>query len=69
MGVSDPKPGERLKDVRFTDDTLIVELLDGQLWFRWLSVQSFWMPALKASKTESLAALASASTGRISMRT
>jgi hypothetical protein len=29
MGTSEPRPGERVKDVRFTDDTLIVDLLDG----------------------------------------
>jgi hypothetical protein len=30
MGTSEPRPGERVKDVRFTDDTLIVDLLDGR---------------------------------------
>lgn len=35
-------PGERVKDVRFTDDTLIVDLLDG----RTISVPLVWYPRL-----------------------
>lgn len=42
MRTSDVKPGERVKDVRFTDDTLIVDLLDG----RTISVPLVWYPRL-----------------------
>jgi hypothetical protein len=30
MGTSEGRPGERVKDVRFTDDLLVVDLLDGR---------------------------------------
>ena len=42
MSVSDPKPGERVKDVRFTEDTISVDLLDG----RTIVVQLAWFPRL-----------------------
>jgi hypothetical protein len=42
MGTSEGRPGERAKDVRFTDDTLVVDLLDG----RTISVPLVWYPRL-----------------------
>jgi len=42
MSTSDVKPGERVKDVSFTDDALIVDLLDG----RTISVPLAWYPRL-----------------------
>jgi hypothetical protein len=42
MSTSEGRPGERVKDVRFTDDTLIVDLLDG----RTISVPLVWYPRL-----------------------
>ena len=36
------RPGERVRDVRFTDDALIVDLLDG----RTISVPLVWYPRL-----------------------
>ena len=42
MPISEPKPGERVKDVRFTEDSLIVDLADG----RTISVPLVWYPRL-----------------------
>ena len=42
MSISEPKPGERVKDVRFTDDALSVDLLDG----RTITVPLAWYPRL-----------------------
>jgi hypothetical protein len=42
MNASEPKPGERVKDVRFTEDTLAVDLLDG----RTIIVPLVWYPSL-----------------------
>lgn len=42
MGISEPKPGERVKDVRVSEDTLGVELLDG----RTITVPLAWFPRL-----------------------
>mgnify|MGYP001581680313 CR=1 FL=1 len=42
MSTSDVKPGERVKSVRFTDETLVVDLLDG----RTISVPLVWYPRL-----------------------
>jgi len=42
MSTSDVKPGERVKDVHFTDDSLVVALLDG----RTISVPLVWYPRL-----------------------
>ena len=42
MPNSEPKPGERVKDVRFTEDTLAVDLLDG----RTIIVPLAWYPRL-----------------------
>ena len=42
MQGSEVKPGERVKDVRFTEDTLIVDLIDG----RTIIVPLAWYPKL-----------------------
>jgi len=42
MSVSELKPGERVKDVRFTEDTMSVDLLDG----RTIVVPLAWFPRL-----------------------
>jgi Protein of unknown function (DUF2442) len=42
MSASEPKPGERVKDVHFTEDTLAVDLLDG----RTIIVPLVWYPSL-----------------------
>ena len=42
MNTSEPKPGEKVKQVRFSDDELIVDLLDG----RTISVPLAWYPRL-----------------------
>jgi uncharacterized protein DUF2442 len=42
MTTSEGRPGERVKDVRFTEDTLVVDLLDG----RTISVPLVWYPRL-----------------------
>jgi len=42
MTPSDIKPGERVKDVHFTEDTLSVDLLDG----RTITVPLAWYPRL-----------------------
>ena len=42
MNTSEPKPGEKVKNVRFSDDELIVDLLDG----RTISVPLAWYPRL-----------------------
>lgn len=42
MTVSDPKPGERVVDVRFDDDTMSVDLADG----RTIIVPLTWYPRL-----------------------
>jgi len=42
MSASEPKCGERVKDVHCTDDVLIVDLLDG----RTISVPLTWYPRL-----------------------
>jgi hypothetical protein len=48
MSVSEPKPGERVKDVRFTEDTLSVDLLDG----RTIVVPLTWYPKLLDASPE-----------------
>ena len=40
MNTSERLPGERVRDVRFTEDVLIVDLLDG----RTISVPLAWYP-------------------------
>jgi len=42
MSFSDIKPGERVKDVHFTEDSLSVDLMDG----RTISVPLAWYPRL-----------------------
>ena len=42
MSISDIRPGERVKDVHFTEDTLSVDLADG----RTISVPLAWYPRL-----------------------
>lgn len=42
MSGSEPRPGERVKSVRCTDDALVVDLVDG----RSLSVPLAWYPRL-----------------------
>jgi hypothetical protein len=42
MRNSEPKPGERVKDVHFTADTLAVDLIDG----RTIIVPLVWYPSL-----------------------
>jgi hypothetical protein len=48
MSVSDPKPGERVKDVGFTEDTMSVDLLDG----RTIVVPLAWYPRLLDASPE-----------------
>jgi hypothetical protein len=48
MRGSEVKPGERVKDVRFTGDTLVVDLLDG----RTIIVPLVWYPKLLAAAPE-----------------
>ncbi len=42
MSISEPKPGEKVKDVRSDDDLLFVDLIDG----RTISVPLAWYPRL-----------------------
>jgi hypothetical protein len=42
MTTSEGRPGGRVKDVRFTEDALVVDLLDG----RTISVPLVWYPRL-----------------------
>jgi hypothetical protein len=42
MSIPDNKPGERVKDVHFTEDSLSVDLMDG----RTISVPLVWYPRL-----------------------
>jgi Protein of unknown function (DUF2442) len=42
MYASEVKPGERVKDVRFTEDTMAVDLIDG----RTIIVPLAWYPRL-----------------------
>jgi len=48
MRGSEVKPGERVKDVRFTEDTMVVDLLDG----RTISVPLVWYPRLLRATPE-----------------
>jgi len=48
MQASDIKPGERVKDVIFTDDTLAVDLADG----RTIVVPLVWYPRLLDASSE-----------------
>jgi hypothetical protein len=42
MSISEPKAGEGVRDVRFTDDAISVDLLDG----RTITVPLAWYPRL-----------------------
>jgi len=42
MRTTEPRPGERVKDVHFTEDTLAVDLFDG----RTIIVPLVWYPRL-----------------------
>jgi uncharacterized protein DUF2442 len=48
MTTSQPKAGERIKDVRVTDDTLSADLIDG----RTITVPLAWYPKLLHATTE-----------------
>ena len=48
MSTSEGRPGERVRDVRFTEDVLIVDLLDG----RTISVPLVWYPRLLSASLE-----------------
>ncbi|MDP9349199.1 MAG: DUF2442 domain-containing protein [Gemmatimonadota bacterium] len=48
MATSEPRAGERVKDVRITDDVLTVDLLDG----RTISVPLAWYPRLLHATSE-----------------
>jgi Protein of unknown function (DUF2442) len=48
MNTSEGRPGERVRDVRFTEDVLIVDLLDG----RTISVPLVWFPRLLSATPE-----------------
>ena len=70
MNSSERRPGERVRDVRFTEDDLVVALLDG----RTISVPLAWYPRLLSATPEQranwrAAGADSASTGRMSMKT
>ncbi len=48
MNASFPNPGERVRDVRFTEDTLAVGLMDG----RTIIVPIAWFPRLLEATVE-----------------
>jgi hypothetical protein len=48
MSSSEGRPGECVRDVRFTEDVLIVDLLDG----RSISVPLLWYPRLLSASPE-----------------
>lgn len=48
MNTSEGRPGERVRDVRFTEGDLIVDLLDG----RTISVPLAWYPRLLSATRE-----------------
>ena len=48
MSISQIKPGERVKDVHFTEDSLSVDLVDG----RTISVPLAWYPRLLHATAE-----------------
>lgn len=45
MSTLDPRAGEQVKDVRFSEDSLVVDLMDG----RTISVPLAWYPRLLAA--------------------
>jgi hypothetical protein len=48
MNASRPNPGERVRDVRFTEDTVAVDLADG----RTIIVPLVWYPRLLSASVE-----------------
>ncbi len=48
MSTLEPKAGEQVKDVRFSEDSLVVDLMDG----RTISVPLAWYPRLLAATPE-----------------
>src|SRR5262245_54904946 len=48
MNTSERRPGERVRGVRFTEDVLVVDLLDG----RTISVPLVWYPRLLSATPE-----------------
>jgi Protein of unknown function (DUF2442) len=48
VSTSDPRAGERIKDVHLTDDTLTADLIDG----RTISVPLAWYPRLLHATAE-----------------
>ena len=48
MPISEIKPGEQVKDVHFTEDTLSVDLIDG----RTITVPLVWYPRLLYATSE-----------------
>lgn len=48
MNTSEGRPGERVRGVRFTEDDLVVDLLDG----RTISVPLVWFPRLLSATPE-----------------
>lgn len=48
MSISEIKPGERVKDVHFSEDNVSVDLMDG----RTISVPLAWYPRLLHATTE-----------------
>ena len=48
MNITEPRVGERVKNVRCTKDTLVVDLMDG----RSISVPLAWYPRLQSASSE-----------------
>jgi hypothetical protein len=48
MAISEPRVGERVKDVRFSEDSIIVDLIDG----RTISAPLAWYPRLLHATSE-----------------
>ena len=48
MNTSERRPGERVRDVRVTEDVLVVDLVDG----RTISVPLVWYPRLLSATPE-----------------
>jgi hypothetical protein len=71
MRGSEIRPGERVKDVHFTDDTLAVDLIDGRTItvLPWLGTQDCSTPRRNSAGTGRSAAPGSESNGRMWMRT
>ena len=48
MNVSEPRPGERVRNVKFTEDTISVDLVDGRM----ITVPLAWYPRLLEATAE-----------------